>query len=336
MFIDDAKWTRSRDVETVSSAISPEHARRLGCTSIRDKLAEECEDAADEDGFGQEADLVDQVKLGQPQCEVLLSTCVRCQICAIVEHRAALRKLLLDDYSSQSDVVAEFFQNADDHGAASLTFVLCDQQHPDEKIVDRRCKALQGPALYICSDKVLTDEDIRLMQRVGRSSKRWDFRSTGRFGIGLNVMYKYSDCPQLLANGYLHFFDLSRCFVARAGQRRGKRYKVKSLKDRFPDTLAPFEGQFQEHAVVFRLPLRVERSELAEKCSYGDVERDLRPVAEAADSMLFFAQSIKSLSFLAKGHTIAKHSVTFPEEIGRRAAAELPGNSSGFEGRSHR
>eukprot|EP00439_Symbiodinium_sp_Y106_P031436 s6671_g3.t1 len=286
VFIDDAKWTRSRDVETVSSAISPEHARRLGCTSIRDKLAEECEDAADEDGFGQEADLVDQVKL------------------------------LLDDYSSQSDVVAEFFQNADDHGAASLTFVLCDQQHPDEKIVDRRCKALQGPALYICSDKVLTDEDIRLMQRVGRSSKRWDFRSTGRFGIGLNVMYKYSDCPQLLANGYLHFFDLSRCFVARAGQRRGKRYKVKSLKDRFPDTLAPFEGQFQEHAVVFRLPLRVERSELAEKCSYGDVERDLRPVAEAADSMLFFAQSIKSLSFLAKGHTITKHSVTFPEESG--------------------
>ncbi|CAE7771460.1 SACS [Symbiodinium sp. CCMP2592] len=297
VFIDDAKWTRSRNLETVSSAISPEHARRLGCTSIRDKLAEECEDATDEDGFGQEADLVDQVKLGQP---------------------VRSKKLLLDDYSSQSDVVAEFFQNADDHGAASLTFILCDQQHGDEKIVDRRCKALQGPALYICSDKVLTDEDIRLMQRVGRSSKRWDFRSTGRFGIGLNVMYKYSDCPQLLANGYLHFFDLSRCFVARDGQRRGKRYKVESLKDRFPDTLAPFEGQFQEHAVVFRLPLRVERSELAEKCSYGDVERDLRPVAEAADSMLFFAQSIKSLSFLAKGHTIAKHSVTFPEESGEQ------------------
>ena len=220
----------------------------------------------------------------------------------------------MDDYSSQSDVVAEFFQNADDHGAASLTFILCDQQHPDEKIVDGRSKGLQGPALYICSDKELSNEDIRHMQRVGRSSKRWDFRSTGRFGIGLNVMYKYSDCPQLLANGYLHFFDLSRCFVARDGQRRGKRFQVERLKDRFADTLAPFKGQFEKYAVVFRLPLRVERSELAEKCSYGDAERDLRSVAEGADSMLFFAQSIKSLSFLAKGCTIARHSVTFPEE----------------------
>ncbi|CAE7906641.1 SACS [Symbiodinium microadriaticum] len=284
VYIDDAQWTSSRDLETVSSAISPKHARLLGCTSIRDKLAEECEDATDEDGFGQEADLVDQVKL------------------------------LLDDYSSQSDVVAEFFQNADDHGAASLTFILCDQQHPDEKIVDGRSKGLQGPALYICSDKELSNEDIRHMQRVGRSSKRWDFRSTGRFGIGLNVMYKYSDCPQLLANGYLHFFDLSRCFVARDGQRRGKRFQVERLKDRFADTLAPFKGQFEKYAVVFRLPLRVERSELAEKCSYGDAERDLRSVAEGADSMLFFAQSIKSLSFLAKGCTIARHSVTFPEE----------------------
>ena len=65
VYIDDAQWTSSRDLETVSSAISPKHARLLGCTSIRDKLAEECEDATDEDGFGQEADLVDQVKLVQ-------------------------------------------------------------------------------------------------------------------------------------------------------------------------------------------------------------------------------------------------------------------------------
>lgn len=53
-------------------------------------------------------------------------------------------------------------------------------------------------------------EDIARMQCVGHSKKRLDFGSSGRFGVGLNVMYRYCDCPQLLANNALHYFDLTR------------------------------------------------------------------------------------------------------------------------------
>ena len=97
VYVNDAPWTRSGPVETLDERISHVHGRRLGCTSVRNKLAQECEDGSDEeDAFGQEADLVDQVEL------------------------------ILKDYSSPSDVVAEFFQNTDDFGA-SRTLCLLSQ-----------------------------------------------------------------------------------------------------------------------------------------------------------------------------------------------------------------
>ena len=139
VYVNDAPWTRSGPVETLDERISHVHGRRLGCTSVRNKLAQECEDGSDEeDAFGQEADLVDQVEL------------------------------ILKDYSSPSDVVAEFFQNTDDFGASHLVFALSDTTYDGKKVVDQRCEALQGPALYICSSKPLEEEDIKEDAEGGR------------------------------------------------------------------------------------------------------------------------------------------------------------------------
>ena len=78
----------------------------------------------------------------------------------------------------------------------------------------QRIAKLQSPALYICSDKILNETEIAGLQCVGSSAKRTDFRSTRRYGVGLQMMmYRFCDCPQLLANGRLDFFDLLRSQV---------------------------------------------------------------------------------------------------------------------------
>ncbi|CAJ1408234.1 unnamed protein product, partial [Effrenium voratum] len=283
VYINDAPWSSSNRIQTLHDLISHPHARLLGCTSVRDQLAEQCEDAQADDAFGQESNLVDQIKR------------------------------LLNDYSSRSDVVAEFVQNTDDFGASELKFMLSNDFHPKDQVVDKRCEDLQGPALYICSNKPLAEEDIARMQKVGGSAKQNDFASTGRFGVGLNVMYRYSDCPQLCANGYLHFFDVSRSFVAREGQRRGKKFDLTKLQNTFPDSFAPFQALCSEYPVVFRLPLRTERSELGEATTPEAVEGDLQEVSAEASKMLLFAKWLRSIRIEGMTGLLCEHTVSFQE-----------------------
>ena len=64
VYINDAQWKGAGDVQTLGDRISHDHGQKLGCKSVRERLKKECEDGTeDEDAFGQEADLVDQVGL---------------------------------------------------------------------------------------------------------------------------------------------------------------------------------------------------------------------------------------------------------------------------------
>jgi len=231
VYIDDAPWSRG-DILTLHPRISAEDGRLLGCTSVRAELARQCEDGGEAaeaseatdtgeakdktlegDEFGPEADLVSQVKQ------------------------------LLQEYGEGADLVKEFIQNADDAEGGSLTFIIQAETFGTERVVDPRTAALQGASLYVCSDKPLSQQDISWMQRVGYSKKRQEFSSSGRFGVGMNVMYRYCDCPQLLANASLHFFDLTRSFVSQPGLRRGRKFSDDKLCQNFPDSIAPFETE---------------------------------------------------------------------------------------------
>ena len=216
-------------------------------------------------------------------------------------------KLILKDYNDKSDVVTEFVQNTDDFGATELTFVLSDEKFGAKRVVDSRCAALQGNAIYILSNKELREEDIKRMQRVGRSAKSVDFASTGRFGVGMNVFYRYSDCPQLFANGRIHFFDLTRNFVAKTNETRGKQFNRGKLEEMFPDSVQPFHSYIDDYPVVFRLPLRTRKSELGEKVELASVENDLRAVSANAFSMLLFAKSLQKLRFQGPRGVVTEH-----------------------------
>eukprot|EP00928_Gymnodinium_smaydae_P095838 TRINITY_DN8323_c0_g2_i1.p1 TRINITY_DN8323_c0_g2~~TRINITY_DN8323_c0_g2_i1.p1 ORF type:complete len:4833 (+),score=938.40 TRINITY_DN8323_c0_g2_i1:126-14624(+) len=270
VYIDDASWRR-RELLTLHPRISAEAGGLLGCTSVRAEMIKQCEDLGEDaegDPFGQEADLVSQVKQ------------------------------LLQEYGESADLVKEFVQNSDDAGATSLTFIVDEESFGTETIIDPRVGALQGPAVYICSDKPLTDEDIANMQRVGASKKRLDFSSSGRFGVGLNVMYRFCDCPQLLANNCLHYFDLTRGHVAQPGGRRGRKFSRDAFRGNFPDSYAPFEGEVVgKFPTVFRLALRTENSDLGLAYDIPSVVEELQQAACQADKMLLFARNLSRLEF---------------------------------------
>jgi hypothetical protein len=263
--IDDAPWTQSRHLQILSTSIASKFGRLLGCKSVRDQLAAECE-GDDDQVFGQQEDLVDRIK----------------QLCA--------------EYHGNEDLFREFFQNTDDHGSPALHFVVDTNTYPDDQLVDTRAKGLQGPALLVCSTKELSPEDIRRMQQLGRSAKRGDFTTAGRFGVGMNSMYQISDCVQLYANGMLHFFDPMQKFVARPERTEsGRLFGLSKLDKDFPNMLAPFRGVRGEYCVVFRLPLRTAFSEFGAAVSATDLERRVRCFSSSADQLLLFSRNISAV-----------------------------------------
>jgi len=298
VFIDDAPWKhRASRITTLNARISAEDGAILGCTSLRDEMARQAEDeegateadkaAQEEDGFGQEADLVAQVKQ------------------------------LLQEYGDHADLVQEFVQNTDDAGAREMAFFLDESEFGKETIVDSRAAELQGPALYIGSDKPLTAYDIGRMQCVGNSAKRMDWTSSGRFGVGLNVMYRYCDCPQLMANDRLHFFDLTRSFVAHGGGKRGRQFTVQKLRENFPDNHSPFEiDMAKRFPTIFRMALRPKRSDLGVKMPLTTIREELKMAADLADKMLLFAKNLRKLEFWDGKKLIAAHEANLQDREG--------------------
>jgi len=315
VYIDDAPWQQS-NIMRLHTRISADDGKMLGCTSVRAELIRQCEEGQDDggglhgpssdinggasgelsrkgsisadvdgDAFGQEADLVSQVMQ------------------------------LLQEYGDSADLVKEFVQNADDAGAESLAFFIQDESHGTERVVDSRTASLQGPALYVCCDNPLTSEDIVRMQNVGRSKKRLDFSSSGRFGVGMNVMYRYCDCPQLLANSRLHYFDLTRSYVSQPGMSRGRKFTTDKLKANFPDSFAPFENSMAgKFPTVFRLALRTERSDLGLKQDFEKVAEELANSAKIAEKMLLFTKKLTRLEFYKGEELIAAVQATTQKE----------------------
>ncbi|KAK3281745.1 hypothetical protein CYMTET_10479 [Cymbomonas tetramitiformis] len=216
-----------------------------------------------------------------------------------------LRELLRE--CEAEDLFPEFFQNCDDHGAQVVRFALDCRHYSHTAVPGRHGAAVQGPALLIGSTRALDAADLLRIQRIGRSAKRTEFGSGGRFGVGLNSMYHYSDCPQLLANDGLHFFDPLRKFFARRGadEPPGRAFAVTALGAHFPHAMLPFAAFIEDlrgdlrsgerepkFPTVFRLPLRAETSPLGDAMTVPKALAALERFARGADHLLVFSRAV--------------------------------------------
>ena len=135
-----------------------------------------------------------------------------------VDLTASIRNILRN-YPEGTAVLKELIQNADDAGARKIVFCLDLRNHGKERLAGPELAGLQGPAFTIYNDAIFTANDLESIQRIGDSLKRTDSApKIGRFGIGFNAVYHWTDMPSFVSGKHLVILDpqvgvmLCHCF----------------------------------------------------------------------------------------------------------------------------
>ncbi|XP_010131961.1 PREDICTED: sacsin-like [Buceros rhinoceros silvestris] len=171
-------------------------------------------------------------------------------------------KNILSEYPvSARDMVKELLQNADDAGAKLVHFVWDRRQHPVKGTFSEAWNHLQGPALCIYNDSPFQQQDIEGIQHLGVGSKQGRQDVTGKYGLGFNTVFHFTDCPAFLTgDSALCVFDPHLCYVPGATtERAGGMFAINpEFKRTFPDVYGTFLPSLfnLNQGVLFRLPLR--------------------------------------------------------------------------------
>ncbi|XP_061648416.1 sacsin isoform X1 [Phyllopteryx taeniolatus] len=224
-------------------------------------------------------------------------------------------KDILRRYPDGGQILKELIQNADDAQATNVTFIHDERSYGTKSLWTDALGSFQGPALYSYNNAPFTDEDWQGIQAVGRSIKRNDPTTVGRFGIGFNSVYHITDVPSIFSSGYLGFLDpQEKIFGETQG---GFRWSLDDTEHQ--EALTTMVDQFQpfrdivmllsrkewskiitedQHfdGTIFRFPLRAEASEISDNL-YNEEK-----VVQLFDS--FIADADLSLLFLKNVTTV--------------------------------
>ncbi|BDA44284.1 probable Sacsin [Coccomyxa sp. Obi] len=144
-------------------------------------------------------------------------------------------KHIIDDYADGPGILMELLQNADDAGASEVAFMLDNHQYGTNSVLGQDTK-VDRPA------------------------------TTGRFGLGFNAVYHWTDVPGFVSGDYLVMFDphakwLPGTSPAQPGLKIA--FQRADLLTQFPDAFEPFlhfKCNLRESfpGTLFRFPLRTE------------------------------------------------------------------------------
>ncbi|XP_072735640.1 sacsin-like [Ciconia boyciana] len=217
-------------------------------------------------------------------------------------------KNILDEYqASAHDMVTELLQNADDAGAGLVHFVWDRRQHPVNATFSENWKFLQGPALCIYNDRPFQQQDIEGIQRLGVGGKQGQQDVTGKYGLGFNTVFHFTDCPAFLTgDSALCVFDPHLYYVPGATtESPGGMFAVNpEFKRTFPDIYGTFLPSLfnLDQGVLFRLPLRTASGAAITKVS-GIVVRDQdlmamkKVLADEGEDLVLFLRHVRTVVF---------------------------------------
>ena len=229
-----------------------------------------------------------------------------------VDLTASIRNILRN-YPEGTAILKELIQNADDAGARTISFTLDCRSHPSVTLADAALSEFQGPALHVFNDAVFTEEDFKSIQRIGDSLKKTAETKSkiGRFGIGFNAVYHWTDLPSFVSTNYLVMLDPQARFLPNVNPSNpGKLVDFltnKSVITSFRDQFLPYEGYGGNldwskpfPGTLFRLPLRTasqaETSLLSRRAlSLPEAVELLVSLQQEASSMLLFLKNIESI-----------------------------------------
>ncbi|XP_014793080.1 PREDICTED: sacsin-like isoform X1 [Calidris pugnax] len=218
-----------------------------------------------------------------------------------------LKNILAEYPACSRDMVTELLQNADDAGARLVHFVWDRRQHPARTTFSEKWNDLQGPALCIYSDSPFQQQDIEGIQCLGVGGKQGRQDVTGRYGLGFNTVFHFTDCPAFLTgDSALCIFDPHRWYVPIATtESPGGMFAVNpEFKKTFPDIYDTFLPSFfnLNQGVLFRLPLRTAAGAANSRVSFMVVRdediRDMETVlAEKGEELVLFLRHLRTVVF---------------------------------------
>ncbi|XP_071429002.1 sacsin-like [Pithys albifrons albifrons] len=218
-----------------------------------------------------------------------------------------LKNILKEYPTSAPDMVKEVLQNADDAGAGLVHFVWDRRQHPVKATFSEKWNVLQGPALCIYNDKPFQQQDIEGIQCLGVGGKRDQQGVTGKYGLGFNTVFHFTDCPAFLSgDSALCVFDPHLYYVSIATtEKPGGMFAVNpEFKKNFPDIYDTFLPSLfnLNQGVLFRLPLRTAAEASNSRVSDMVVrDQDLvdieETLSEGGEDLVLFLRHVHTVVF---------------------------------------
>ena len=100
---------------------------------------------------------------------------------------------ILREYPPGIGPFQEMLQNADDAGASRFVVVYDTNQYRRDKLVSDHLADHQGRALYFYNDADFADKEFVSISSVGKSVKRDNADTIGKYGLGFNTVYHFTD-----------------------------------------------------------------------------------------------------------------------------------------------
>ncbi|WOK94827.1 sacsin [Canna indica] len=253
---------------------------------------------------------------------------------AFGQHEALTTRLkhIVEMYADGPGILFELVQNAEDAHASEVIFLLDKTQYGTSSILSPEMAEWQGPALYCFNNSVFSSKDLYSISRIGQDSKLEKPFAIGRFGLGFNCVYHFTDIPGFVSGENIVIFDPHACYLpgispSHPGLRI--RFVGRRILDQFPDQFSPFLHfgcNLQETfpGTLFRFPLRSEvaasRSQIKkEKYAPEDVERLFFSFSEVVSQALVFLRNVEKITIFVKDgsdqqmqlvYSVARHNVS--------------------------
>ncbi|CAG8533019.1 9070_t:CDS:2, partial [Dentiscutata heterogama] len=234
-------------------------------------------------------------------------------------------KNILRDYNRKEIVFREFLQNADDAGASRFCVILDESQYSTKYLLKQdTMECWQGPAIWIYNDGQFAEEDFKSLCNLGKSSKWLQYDKIGKFGLGFNSCYHFTDLPQLISGTDVVFFDPQKAILPNnsSGARFSfKNYNEDHIFNKFKDQFEPFlkvkgcgfdiDYNREFKGTLFRLPLRKNKSLISDEIDdIEKVKESLNIIKNDAMSELIFLRNVKCFEVFRK--TSKKNDILVP------------------------
>ncbi|CAK7337978.1 unnamed protein product [Dovyalis caffra] len=234
---------------------------------------------------------------------------------AFGQHEALTTRLkhILEMYADGPGILFELIQNAEDAGASEVTFLLDKTQYGTSSVLSPEMADWQGPALYCFNNSVFSPQDLYAISRIGQESKLEKPFAIGRFGLGFNCVYHFTDIPTFVSGENVVMFDphasnLPGISPSHPGLRI--KFAGRKILEQFPDQFSPFlhfgcDLQHPFPGTLFRFPLRsstVAMRSLIKKEGYTaeDVMSLFASFSGVVSDALLFLRNVKSISLFVK------------------------------------